>query len=87
LVTPLGVARAISPDARFGHPALRSLGVARAASPDARFGHPALRSLPASFALGILPSLAAKAGSRGTGNPSLGYRRQSRTGFSLSNVK
>jgi hypothetical protein len=63
------------------------LGVARAASPDARFGHPALRSLPASFALGILPSLAAKAGSRGTGNPSLGYRRQSRTGFSLSNVK
>ncbi len=51
------------------------LGVARAASPDVRCGHPALRYLPASFAFGILPSLAAKAGSRGTGNPSLGFQK------------
>ena len=45
------------------------LGVVRAVSPDVRFGHPAFRSLPASFAFGILPALAAKAGSRGMGSP------------------
>ena len=49
------------------------LGVARTASPDAHSGHPALRSLPASIAFGILPSLVAKAGSIGTGNPSLNH--------------
>ena len=49
---------------------LRSwLGAARAPSPDAREGHPALRSLDASFALSILPSLAANAGSRARAAP------------------
>ena len=38
-------------------------------SPDVRYGPPGLRSLPASFAFGILPALAAKAGSRGHGQP------------------
>jgi hypothetical protein len=47
------------------------LGVARAESPDARYSPPGLRSLDASFAYGILPSLAANAGSLGTGNPEL----------------
>ena len=49
----------------------RRFGAAHAPSPDVRFGPPGLRSLPASCALGILPSLAAKAGSRGMGSPSL----------------
>jgi hypothetical protein len=46
------------------------VGGARAISPDAPCGHPALRSLDGGCALGILPSLAANAGSIGTGTPS-----------------
>jgi hypothetical protein len=45
-------------------------GVAHAISPDVRCGHRALRSLDAGCAPGILPSLAANAGSIGMGNPS-----------------
>ena len=45
-------------------------GAAHAPSPDVRFGHPALRSLDGGGALGILPSLAANAGSRDMGSPS-----------------
>jgi hypothetical protein len=38
-------------------------------SPDAHYGHPVLRSLDASFAFGILPSLAANAGSMARATP------------------
>jgi hypothetical protein len=54
------------------------VGVAHAPSPDVRFGHPALRSLYAGCAHGILPSLAANAGSRGMDNPSLTLVQQER---------
>jgi len=47
------------------------VGAAHAPSPDVRCGLPGLRSLRAGCAFAILASLAAKAGSRGTGNPSL----------------
>jgi len=47
-----------------------SVGGAHAPSPDVRCGHPALRSLDAGCAPGILPSLAANAGSQGMGTPS-----------------
>jgi len=56
------------------------VGAAHAPSPDVRCGHPALRSLRAGCALAILASLAAKAGSRGTGNPSLPLVAQERLG-------
>jgi hypothetical protein len=45
------------------------LAVARATSPDVRYGHRGLRSLDASFAFGILPSLAANAGSMARATP------------------
>jgi hypothetical protein len=48
----------------------RRFGAAHAPSPDVRYGHPALRSLDGGGALGILPSLAANAGSRDMGSPS-----------------
>jgi len=51
-------------------PRLPWVGVARAISPDARYAHPVLRSLDGGCAFGILPALAANAGSIGTGNPS-----------------
>jgi hypothetical protein len=54
------------------------VGVAHAPSPDVHYGHPALRSLDAGCALGILPSLAANAGSWGMANPSLTLVQQER---------
>ncbi len=44
-------------------------GAARTTSPDAHYGHRALRSLDASFAFGILPALAANAGSVARATP------------------
>ena len=71
----VGVARALSPDARFAHPGLRSLGAGL------RFGIlPPLASYAGSQATGNPflgvdwgrgASLASNAGSQGTGNPSL----------------
>jgi hypothetical protein len=49
---------------------LAKVGAAHTPSPDVRYGHPALRSLDAGCAFGILPSLAANAGSQGMGSPS-----------------
>jgi hypothetical protein len=54
------------------------VGVPHAPSPDVRCGHPALRSLDAGCAYGILPSLAANAGSWGMDNPSLILVQQER---------
>jgi hypothetical protein len=54
------------------------VGAPHAPSPDVRCGHPALRSLDAGCAYGILPSLAANAGSRGMDNPSLTLVQQER---------
>ena len=50
--------------------------VCPAPSPVVHCGHPALRSLAAGRAFGILPSLAANAGCRGMGNPSLMHQRR-----------
>jgi hypothetical protein len=54
------------------------VGAPHAPSPDVRCGHPALRSLDAGYACGILPSLAANAGSWGMDNPSLTLVQQER---------
>jgi hypothetical protein len=58
---------------------VRGFGAAHAPSPDVRYGPPGLRSLDASFASGILPTLADNAGSRGMGSPSRIIRQGART--------
>ena len=65
-----------SPRRKPGDSFCTQVGGAHAPSPDVHYGHPALRSLDGGRALGILPSLAANAGSWGMDTPSRDLIRQ-----------